>query len=426
LDSNTFGLHQHINTELNRSDFSDTLWQDIKTTISELRLCAKFLGYIIFSPYHVITDTKEMDSSREMLSESLHLISFLENSVQNHRLLVTLPWVVDLLSMADKNAFLLDSYKEPLMFLLQLYKQLSHCLCSNTSFLLNFTLTLHIGWLFDQNPSAQFDFYESTFSLQKPITSSCRNSTVNTIGLDDIVVVDKSFVHMICPYLKVIKKPLSDFKKKVRLDNSTGTFRKITPVRSTDILTISAKSKLKNQLLDGFLKYAPNHVKDCINYVTDRLFINLKHFICEHIFVQCQQNALDEMKNDFVTSLDESGEINKDNLKAANQKVYADCLEKSLLQVRDKCQDYIKRYLSDTAYTTMKCLLPQDTSSKMLEVSPKVVRHNVCNKIQEWLSMNRELFVAGLESLYNRHLNHVIKVNKEESLLVFDDVMLTR
>ena len=44
------------------------------------------------------------------------------------------------------------------------------------------------------------------------------------VGLDDIVVVDKSYVYMLCPYLKVIKKPLSDFKKKVRLDNNTGRY----------------------------------------------------------------------------------------------------------------------------------------------------------------------------------------------------------
>ena len=32
----------------------------------------------------------------------------------------------------------------------------------------------------------------------------------------------------------------------------------------------------------------------------------------------------------------------------------------------------------------------------------------------------------SLESLYNRHLNHVIKANKEESLLVFDDIVSPR
>ena len=32
-----------------------------------------------------------------------------------------------------------------------------------------------------------------------------------------------------------------------------------------------------------------------------------------------------------------------------------------------------------------------------------------------------ELYVGGFESLYNRHLNHVIKMNKEENLFNFDD-----
>ena len=224
-DSNTFGLNQQISTELNRSDFSETLWHDVKTAIGELRLCAKFLGYILFLPYHALSNKNEISDSRVLLSESLNLKGFLENAAKNHRLLVTLPWTVDLLSMADKAAFDLPAYKEPLHFLLRLYRQLGFMMSSSSGFLLNLTLTLHIGWLFDQNPSESFDFYESVFNNN---TSHGGGEIIEhldereVVGLDDIVVVDKSYVYMICPYLRVIKKPLSDFKKKIRLDNNSG------------------------------------------------------------------------------------------------------------------------------------------------------------------------------------------------------------
>ena len=254
-DANTFGLNQQISTELNKSDFSETLWHEVKTAIGELRLCAKFLGYILFLPYHALdSNKKETSASRLLLTESLDLKGFLENAAKNHRLLITLPWTVDLLSMADKAAFDLPSYKEPLYFLFRLYRQLGSKMSSLTSsaggggFLLDLTLTLHIGWLFDQNPAENFDFYESVFndnvtscdmetscsevtssrnltSLCDVTEGSCTEVKDNVvIGLDDIVVVDKSYVYMICPYLRVIKKPLSDFKKKVRLDNSTGSY----------------------------------------------------------------------------------------------------------------------------------------------------------------------------------------------------------
>ena len=223
-DANNFGLNQHsVNAELNRSDFSETLWHDVKTATGQLRLCAKFLGYILFLPYHAFSGNKQDTSaSRLLLSESFDLKGFLEKAVKNHRLLITLPWTVDLLSMADKSAFDLPTYKEPLFFLLKLYKQLGWKMRSNDgAFLLNLTLTLHIGWLFDQNPWENFDFYENisidSLSQHQPKQKGLGEEVV---GLDDIVVVDKSYVYMICPYLKVIKKPLGDFKKKVRLNNS--------------------------------------------------------------------------------------------------------------------------------------------------------------------------------------------------------------
>ena len=248
-DANTFGLNQQISTELNKSDFSETLWHDVKTAIGELRLCAKFLGYILFLPYHALSSNKkETSGSRLLLTESLDLKGFLENATKKHRLLITLPWAVDLLSMADKAAFDLPSYKEPLHFLFRLYRKLGTKMSSHSSggFLLELTLTLHIGWLFDQNPAENFDFYESVFNdsrapcdMKTLCNSTSRNGVTShnmtpcdvtieddgiVVGLDDIVVVDKSYVYMLCPYLKVIKKPLSDFKKKVRLDNNTGRY----------------------------------------------------------------------------------------------------------------------------------------------------------------------------------------------------------
>jgi len=227
-DSNTFGLDQHINSQqLNKSDFSDTLWQDVKSTISELRLYAKFLGFVVFLPYHQLTDTKELVCSREMTSESLNLKLFIENAASTHRLLISIPWVVDLLSMADKNAFHVACYREPLHLLLKIYRQFSLKLkrC-DSSHLLTLTLSLHIGWLFDQNPSDQINFYEFVFPHgilnEGGEEDEDRRERMMVVGLDDIIVVDKNFVNMMCPYLKVIKRPLSDFKKKVALDNSSG------------------------------------------------------------------------------------------------------------------------------------------------------------------------------------------------------------
>ena len=227
-DSNTFGLDQHISThQLNKSDFSETLWQEIKSTISELRLYAKFLGFVLFLPYHAMVETKELVPSREMTSEPLNLNSFIQDAVSSHRLLITVPWIVDLLSMADSNAFRVKYYNGPLYLLLKLYRQLSlkSTQCDHSSsHLLTLTLSLHIGWLFDQIPLDQINFYEFVFPRDIINGGEHRNGGehLGVVGLDDIIVVDKTFVNMICPYLKVIKRPLSDFKKKVGLNNSIG------------------------------------------------------------------------------------------------------------------------------------------------------------------------------------------------------------
>lgn len=207
INANSFGIGKGDNN-VNRSDFAASLWIEIRNAVSELRLLAKFLGYIVFLPYNYSSEyiDDNISKSRYMLTEPLDLSEYVCDAYKDHKLLITVPWVVDFFSMADKQAFEHTVYNRAVKYLVCLYQRTYERLQNNS--LVMMSLMLHMGWLFDLPHVEPLQFYEPDSQVQKLF-----NAEDSVIGVDDIVTVDKDFLYMLCPYLGDIKKPLVDYAK---------------------------------------------------------------------------------------------------------------------------------------------------------------------------------------------------------------------
>ncbi|XP_012559795.1 codanin-1 isoform X1 [Hydra vulgaris] len=399
LNRKSFGIENHSDV-LFESDYAKRLWQDIQVVILELRLLAKFLGLIVFLPYKNVTyDNLDCFQNRDTVTESFKLENFIEEAYNNHHLLITIPWVVEFFSMADRYAFQLKKYQTPLRYLFELYCSQNMLIFNDAFNLLNLALLLHLGWLFEQP--------HVTIKIENV---SLFNSTSNVCGIDDFVVVDKNFLYALCPFLSHTKKPLLDFSNGNR--NATKcSFRKITPIRTNIFVGLDVIKNLKNQLLDSFFRYSSKRTKECLVFVTDRHFTNIKHYISEDLIPYCCEEVVNNIKNDFILDT-EVTEL--DSLKLLNSTIYNKYLEEGKKLVALKCDSYLKRFLKEKATSSIESLFPESINVQFVHVAGKVVTHNVCLKVQEWLTANRQIYLHGVEILYNRYLKNLIKNSTQQ------------
>ena len=208
-NSKTFELSDH--QDLNKSDLSESTLCIIKETILELRILAKFLGFIVFLPYRSKSESEAnlLDESRGQASEPIDIKSYIQRSMKEKRLIVTLPWTVDFFSMADKRAFKVDSYKSSIYCIIQLYTHKRMKLCHAGFSVLNFLLLVQVGWLLEQPQFEAIGFYQMVDCGQEKLSFQSTNKN----GLDDVLNLDKDFLYEICPYLNDVRKPLVNFAK---------------------------------------------------------------------------------------------------------------------------------------------------------------------------------------------------------------------
>ncbi|XP_055372097.1 MATH and LRR domain-containing protein PFE0570w [Condylostylus longicornis] len=98
--------------------------------ISTMRVLAKFLALLIFRLHHYegnrnsLADNKQIEL-RNMLRPEFDVFGILKTSVYNRRLIITLPWVIEFLSILDIVTLNLDYYRAMIDYLYELYMKLS-------------------------------------------------------------------------------------------------------------------------------------------------------------------------------------------------------------------------------------------------------------------------------------------------------------
>uniref|UniRef100_A0A3B3DQP4 Codanin 1 n=1 Tax=Oryzias melastigma TaxID=30732 RepID=A0A3B3DQP4_ORYME len=325
--------------------------QDEKQRFSSVlllaRLLAKFLGFISFLPYQTSErPSREIQEASVALRSKvsvpvLDVCAVLDNSVRRRRTILTVPWLVEFLSMLDFVGPLLLCYRTALGTLLLLYRRLQLRRCADVCYLNKLLLVSVLGWLFH----------------------------------DCIPLVDQQLLYFCCPFLSEFRKLLAAFVSGSTA-KSGGIIRKITPTSAELKDTpIANRSQQKLQLEQAFFHNQPPSLRRTVEFVAERV----------------GSNSVKHMKATLVSELMDRGEkILRDKLKSLNFNTSKlnESICALLCDAGLEALERATRFCDEKSLEAVRTLLPEETSPTVLRTSESITKRLAAEKACSWLSAN--------------------------------------
>ncbi|XP_066885184.1 codanin-1 isoform X4 [Kogia breviceps] len=266
---------------------SDVDWQgerrQFAVVLLSLRLLAKFLGFVAFLPYRgpEPPPTRELQDTilalRSQVPPVLDVRALLQQGLRARRAVLTVPWLVEFLSLADHIVPMLDYYRSVFTLLLHLHRSLvlSKESEGEMCFLNKLLLLAVLGWLF-QIPTVP----EDLFFLEEDQLDAFEVDTVaSEHGLDSMPVVDQHLLYTCCPYIGELRKLLASWVSGSS-GRSGGFVRKITPTTTTGLGAQPPRTTqgLQAQLAQAFFHNQPPSLRRTVEFVAERIGSNcVKH-----------------------------------------------------------------------------------------------------------------------------------------------------
>uniref|UniRef100_A0A1A7YT42 Codanin 1 n=2 Tax=Iconisemion striatum TaxID=60296 RepID=A0A1A7YT42_9TELE len=375
--------------------------QDEKQRFSSVlllaRLLAKFLGFISFFPYQTSgRPSREIqETSVALRSKSIPVLdvcAVLSNSMRRRRTILTVPWLVEFLSMLDFIGPLLLCYRTTLGSLLLLYRRLQLNRCDEMCYLNKLLLMSVLGWLFQIPviPEDIFFTYEFTSVVRE------EDGVTNSAGLDCIPLVDQRLLYACCPFLGEFRKLLAAFVSGSTA-RSGGIIRKITPTSAElkDTPTaMRSQQKLQVDLEQAFFHNQPPSLRRTVEFVAERV----------------GSNAVKHMKATLVRELVERGEkMLRDGLESPNSNASKlnDSICARLCEAGLEALAKATRYCNEKSPEAIRVLLPDETTPTVLTTSENITKRLAAEKACGWLSAN---ITALVRREWRSRYDRVIKI----------------
>uniref|UniRef100_A0A673I426 Codanin-1 C-terminal domain-containing protein n=1 Tax=Sinocyclocheilus rhinocerous TaxID=307959 RepID=A0A673I426_9TELE len=351
--------------------------QRFSSVLLTARLLAKFLGFISFLPYQ----TSELPSRdiqntaitlRSKSSPLLDVCAVLRSSVHRRRTILTVPWIVEFLSMLDYVGPFLPFYRTALCLLLQIYKRMVLGRGGELCYMNQLLMVAVLGWLF-QIPIFPEDLFFST-DVKEEI-KELENIT-SSQGLDTLPLVDQQLLYTCCPYLGEFRKLLAAFVAG-STSKSGGLVRKITPT-SAELRgpsTTRSQQKLQVDLEHAFFHNQPPSLRRTVEFVAERVGSNcVKHIKATLV--------LELVKGGEKTLRDSLGLEGVDTAKL-NDSICAQLCDAGM-----QALETATRFCSENAPGAVRVLLPLETSPSVLTTAESITTRLATEKACSWLSAN--------------------------------------
>uniref|UniRef100_A0A8B9BYI8 Codanin-1 C-terminal domain-containing protein n=1 Tax=Anser brachyrhynchus TaxID=132585 RepID=A0A8B9BYI8_9AVES len=371
LDGLTLVEHEHSDGEADMDEQDEK--KRFTVVLLSLRLLAKFLGFLVFLPYRTVEQpTRDLQDSAVALRNQtlpvLDVLKLLRQSIRDHRSILTVPWIVEFLSLADHIAPFLDYYRK--VFCLLLLMVLSED--KEMSFLNKLLILAVLGWLFQVESPVSFP----SFSHQ-----------------DSVPLVDQQLLYTCCPYLGELRKLLASFVAGSGAKNG-GFIRKITPTAAESLApkTSVTQRKLQVELEQAFFHNQPPSLRRTVEFVAERVGSNCVKHIKATLVAELVQRA-EVMLQDKVKEED----ANHDKLL---EEVCAHLYEEGA-QALIKGREFCKKKGPEA----VRVLLPEETSAAVLNSAEDIAVELATEKACGWLSANiAALIKREVKATFNRML----------------------
>uniref|UniRef100_A0A8C3P572 Codanin-1 C-terminal domain-containing protein n=1 Tax=Chrysemys picta bellii TaxID=8478 RepID=A0A8C3P572_CHRPI len=343
-----------------------------------LRLLAKFLGFLVFLPYQTVEPpSRDLQESAVALRNQtlpvLDVLKLLRRSILNRRTILTVPWVVEFLSLVDHFAPFLDYYGRVFSLLLQLYRCLVLSEDKEMSFLNKLLILAVLGWLFQVH-----EFLSARLALLP---------TVRTVYVGDYSS------HLFFLFTGELRKLLASFVAGSGAKNG-GFIRKITPTAAESLAPkpCVTQQKLQEELEQAFFHNQPPSLRRTVEFVAERVGSNCVKHIKATLVAELVKRA-EVMLQDKVKEEDANHSKLLDEVCAQLYEEGAQALHKGREFCRLKGPEAVR------------VLLPEETSAAVLNSAEDIAVGLATEKACTWLSTNiTALIKREVRTTFNRML----------------------
>ncbi|KAK3715043.1 hypothetical protein QZH41_012109, partial [Actinostola sp. cb2023] len=331
--------------------------------MSSLRTLAKFLGYLVFQPYCGIpnqSNQSQMDTAtslRNKAPQPFDVLHYINTALRRGRLVLTVPWVVEYLSMMDPVAPYLSYYRTVLMLLVQIYRYImmssSELPGGNTHSKL--LLVTCLGWLFEVW-SIKRDY------LSRSYPSHCFTSPSKIRASLKITLA--------VVFLLVWTRAIS------------WTIKCCIPGVHTS-----------EQLEDNFYRIQPEFFKRTSDFTIESLFLHLSR-LCSNILYQIKTSIVPaalkmgaQEIEAYLNSIGFSTEGDSDQAKEKSR-------PKVLQLIHAVTSDAVKKALEiienshELSLKSFQVLCPDDTNPKVISTAANLTARHVKQKSADWIHLS--------------------------------------
>ncbi|NWS33334.1 CDAN1 protein, partial [Polioptila caerulea] len=392
LNGLTLVEHEHGDGEAHMEEQDEK--KRFTVALLSLRLLAKFLGFLVFLPYRTAEQpTRDLHDSalalRNQTLPVLDILKLLRQSIRDQRSILTIPWIVEYLSLVDHIAPFLDYYKKVFGLLLQVYRLMVLSEDKEMSFLNKLLILAVLGWLF-QVPSVPEELFFTADDRQERFVM---DTVTSAQALDFVPLVDQQLLYTCCPYLGELRKLLASFVAGSGGKNG-GFIRKITPTAAESLAPKASvtQRKLQVDLEQAFFHNQPPSLRRTVEFVAERVGSNCVKHIKATLVAELVQRA-EAMLQDKVKEED----VNHDKLL---EEVCTHLYEEGA-QALIKGREFCKKKGPEA----VRVLLPEETSAAVLSSAENIAVELATERACGWLSANiAALIKREVKATFNRML----------------------
>ncbi|XP_011663041.2 codanin-1 isoform X2 [Strongylocentrotus purpuratus] len=355
--------------------------ESFSSCLLALRVLSKFLGFLVFLPYQgdnnlpdIMKDNVIMMRSRASLP--VDILGCLSASETNQRLILTLPWVVEYLSMIDGLASQIPVYYQTLSLLGDIHRRVSVQWSETPSNHNSLLILLLLGWLFE-NPALPSNLHlTSGVSVER---GSHNNKPGSDQSLDPLPLVDRLVLYTCCPFLGDLRGLLSEASMGV--NNRNAPVKKITPVAvdapQTAIIT---QHQIQVELEKNFFHIHSASLKKSVEFVSGRVASNCIKSIDGSLVSAARLQIPKLLTEVLVSSSSSKKEAGALTAKAKGVG------EKLSLETAELARKEAKEFIKKKCRSALDVLLPCETSETVLDTACAITTRLALERTEKWIT----------------------------------------
>lgn len=386
--------------------------------LSHLNQLAKFLGFVCFYPMDTSINMERLNKNEKndfflkqttLRSTSnnhlpiLDIETYLLNSMENHILIIAVPWVVEFLMFIDQITLSMTYYENVIALLCLIYRyylpNLSRLINQDNSQIsyVRIFIQLYLEKLFQIkkfNVATHLHLLSEKMMNHSEVSNQMFHKITNSTTIDlknnDFIYLD---LHSEIFDMELIAEFFPHFSKMIidQFRQFTNEIRKITPtsvsnkqgtlIRNEKFSTISIhpSSVIRSQVEESFLNIHSNSLKKCVHFLNDRISATcIKR-------IKCEIYPLVKNKH-FELFLKSNPEFNRDETTELKKNI--DLIVKLANTIRTECQEFVPNYSKEKIETIFPLIIVDDLDESVINFAIKMCLQHIKQRCLNWIDLN--------------------------------------